>query len=404
MISPAALFADLRGPSGRATLGLGLTQVIGWGTTFLMPSVLGRQIGQGLAIPSEIVFAGITVSFGIGALISPQVGRAMDRLGARDIMMAGSLLYALTLGGLALSQGAISYLLCWAALGVASTLALNVPSSIALAQVAGPRARQAISLLAIIGGLASTIFWPLSGALDALAGWRATLLVYAGIHLVICLPVHFLVLPKRPPTHPAVTAGDPVTSPVPNRHLRHVYFLLSLTLSSGAFVFTGVIVHLVQILRDLGHAPATALLIGSLVGPAQVLVRFAELLFGHRYSIMHGAIFGSAILPLGISLALIAGSHFTPAVLCILCYGVSNGLKAVQRATLPLALFGRAEFGAYLGRLALPQGIVSAAAPVVVAAVLARYGVMGALWTFFAFSSVALLSMIGLARISRNVR
>jgi len=35
-------------------------------------------------------------------------------------------------------------------------------------------------------------------------------------------------------------------------------------------------------------------------------------------------------------------------------YGVSNGLKAVQRATLPLALFGRAQFGAYMGRLALP--------------------------------------------------
>ena len=41
----------------------------------------------------------------------------------------------------------------------------------------------------------------------------------------------------------------------------------------------------------------------------------------------------------------------------------ANGLKAVQRATLPLALIGRAQFGAYLGRLALPQGIVAAVAP-----------------------------------------
>lgn len=404
MISPGALFSDLRGPTGRATLGLGLTQVIGWGTTFLMPSVLGRHIQQDLAIPSEVVFGGITVMFGVGALIAPQIGRAMDRLGARDIMMAGSALYALALAGVALSQGAASYLLCWAAMGVASTLALNTPSSIALAQVAGSRARRAISLLAIIGGLASTIFWPLSGVLDAFVGWRGVLLAYAGLHFFVCLPIHFLVLPKRPPPHPAATSANPVASGMPREHLRRAYLLLSLTLSSGAFVFTGVIVHLIEILRGLGHPPATALLVASLVGPAQVSVRFIELLFGHRYSIMHSAVFGSAILPLGLGLALLGGGYFTVALLCVVCYGISNGLKAVQRATLPLALFGRAEFGAYLGRLALPQGIVSAAAPVVMAAVLARYGATGALWVFFAFGSVALASMLLLARLSRNVR
>jgi hypothetical protein len=101
---------------------------------------------------------------------------------------------------------------------------------------------------------------------------------------------------------------------------------------------------------------------------------------------------------------LIGGGYFTVALICIVCYGISNGLKAVQRATLPLALFGRAEFGAYLGRLALPQGIVSAAAPVVMAAVLSRYGATGALWTFLAFGSVSLISMLLLARLSRNVR
>ena len=51
-------------------------------------------------------------------------------------------------------------------------------------------------------------------------------------------------------------------------------------------------------------------------------------------------------------------------------YGTSNGLKPVQRATLPLALFGRAQFGAYMGRLALPQGIVAAVSPPIMAAVL----------------------------------
>ena len=111
----------------------------------------------------------------------------------------------------------MTYLLCWAGLGVASTLALSTPSSIALAQVAGPGARRAIGMLAIIGGFASTVFWPLTGALDVAVGWRATLLIYAAIHLVGCAPVHLLVLPRRPPVHHAVVAATPAPTGVPPR-------------------------------------------------------------------------------------------------------------------------------------------------------------------------------------------
>ena len=43
-------------PTARVTLGLGFTQIVGWGTTYLMPSVLGRHIQDDLAVPSELVY------------------------------------------------------------------------------------------------------------------------------------------------------------------------------------------------------------------------------------------------------------------------------------------------------------------------------------------------------------
>ena len=43
--------AEARGPAGRATLGLGVTQIIGWGSTFMMPSVLGQPISGSSAPP-----------------------------------------------------------------------------------------------------------------------------------------------------------------------------------------------------------------------------------------------------------------------------------------------------------------------------------------------------------------
>lgn len=397
MITPAQPSAQL------ATIGLGFTQIVGWGTTFLMPAVLGRHIGDSLGLASEIVFAGITVMFGVGSLLAPQVGRLIDRIGARTIMASGSAVYAVSLAALAFSQGTVSYLLCWAAMGIASTLALSTPSSIALAQVAGPGARRAIAMLAIIGGFASTVFWPLSGALDVALGWRGTLVVYAAIHLFACLPVHLLVLPRRPSAH-HLAAANAAAGGVPSEVRSRAFLLLSITLSSGAFVFTGAMVHMIELMRGLGHSAATAVFLASLIGPSQVTVRIFELLFGHRYSIMNSAVFGSAALVLGLAVAMVGGGNFVLALVCIVSYGIANGLKAVQRATLPLALFGRGQFGAYMGRLALPQGIVSAAAPPAIAAVLSSGGTAAALWLIFAAAMLSLVSMILLARLARSVR
>jgi hypothetical protein len=272
-------------------------------------------------------------------------------------------------------------------------------------QIAGPGARQAIALLTIVGGFASSVFWPITGALDAAIGWRAIVLIYAALHLFACAPIHWLILPRRPPTHPAAsTTAAPASAGVPPEQAERVFLLLAITLSFGAFVFTGMQLQMIEIMRDLGHPPASALLLASLIGPSQVGIRIFELLFGHRYSIMRSAVFGSLMLPVGLALALLAGNVFVVALFVVAGYGMSNGLKAVQRATLPLALFGRAQFGAYMGRLALPQGIVAAVAPPIMAAVLSRFGTAGALWLSFAFATVALVAMILLARRGRSIR
>ena len=391
-------------PTTRAVAGLGFTQIVGWGTTFLMPSVLGRHIQDDLGMPTELVFAGITVLFAVGAFLSPYVGRRIDRTGPRLIMTAGSIVYGLSLLVTAFSQGPVVYLLSWAGMGVASTLALSVPSSIAMAQIAGSRARQGISMLTIIGGFASTAFWPLAGALDALVGWRGTLMIYAAVHVFACAPIHFFMLPKSAPVLLQGTGSTATGGGVPAEIRPQVYRLLSISLCFGAFVFTGMIVYMIEVLRALGHSPASAVFLGSMVGPAQVGIRAFELLFGHRYSIMNSAIFGSVLLPLFLVGALVAGGNAGVALVCVIAYGMSNGLKAVQRSTLPLALFGRGQFGTYMGRLALPQGIVSAAAPVVLATVLDRFGAAGVLSLNLVFATISLVAMIMLARLGRNIR
>jgi predicted MFS family arabinose efflux permease len=388
----------------RAVAGLGFTQIVGWGTTFLMPSVLGRHIQDDLGMPTELVYAGITVLFAVGAFLAPRIGRRIDRTGPRLLMTAGSIVYALSLLATALSQGPVVYLLSWAGMGVASTLALSVPSSIAMAQIAGARARQGISMLTIIGGFASTAFWPLSSALDVWVGWRGTVMIYAAVHLLACAPIHYFLLPKEAPVLPQGPGSGATGGGVPAEIRAQVYRLLSISLCFGAFVFTGMIVYMIEVLRALGHPAASAVFLGSMVGPAQVGIRAFELLFGHRYSIMSSAILGSVLLPLCLIGALAGGGNFTIAFACMIAYGMSNGLKAVQRSTLPLALFGRGQFGTYMGRLALPQGIVSAAAPVVLATVLDHFGAAGVLWLNLVLGTISLVTMVMVARLAHFIR
>src|SRR5260370_24123118 len=219
----------------------------GWGATYVVAAVLGRELQDALGISAELVFAGITVMFAVGALLSPRIGKIVGRGGARRIMTAGSLVYALSLAGLAAAQGPVSYFACWALMGVASALALSTPSSIAIVQVAGPRARQAIALLTIVGGLASTVFWPLGGVLDAALGWRQTLLLYAAVHLLACAPIHWLILPREPPTHPVASGSAPATGRRAPADRRHAFLLLTSSLAFAASAFTAAHPHAIAI-------------------------------------------------------------------------------------------------------------------------------------------------------------
>ena len=52
-----------------AVAGLGVTQIIGWGTTFSSLTIFGTTIGVDLKLSREVVFGGITMMLLVSALI-----------------------------------------------------------------------------------------------------------------------------------------------------------------------------------------------------------------------------------------------------------------------------------------------------------------------------------------------
>ena len=76
----SALASD---PVNHAIVALGLTQIIGWGTTLYALGVLGGPIAHDTGWSPGLVYGGLTVGLLASGAVSMPVGRWLDRAGAR---------------------------------------------------------------------------------------------------------------------------------------------------------------------------------------------------------------------------------------------------------------------------------------------------------------------------------
>ena len=394
-------------PGFDAVVALGFTQIIAWGTTLYVLGALGRQIAQDTGWGEAVVYGGLTIGLLVSALLSPALGRAIDRHGGRAIMSIGSVLVAAGLALLALTRTPAEYWAAWALLGVAMRMTLYDAAFPALVQVTPSRGRRAISYLTLFGGLASTIFWPIAFWLDARFGWRATLAAFAALNLAVCLPLHWFGLGRREvepvvaaaATGPAApSAADaaparPLTGPARTMALG----LFSLVLAFAAFIFGALAVHLVRMIEASGVPLELAVGLASLKGVAQVGGRLAEIVFGQRLSAITLGRIAIAVLPLSFAVLMAGGANFATALAFTLLFGITNGLTTIVRGAVPLALFGREGYGAVLGLLATPYLVLNALAPAAFALIIERAGYAGGTVVLLAAALAALAAMEGLA-------
>jgi predicted MFS family arabinose efflux permease len=389
-----------RTPTRRAIAVLAITQLIGWGTTFFSPAVLSNAVMRDIGIDREIVFAGVGVMLAIGGALGPFAGRTMDRIGARPLMALGSLLGAGATTILAFSQGPLSWLAGWVLVGAMLPLALGTAAFAALAQLSAEGSRRAITTLTLFSGLSATLFWPITGWLEGLVGWRSTYLVFAALNLCVCLPLHWFVLPKRQRT-PVDEAPRLETGELPPERRRAAFLAFALATSAQGFVGWGLSLHLPHLLESLGLAAATALVIAALGGPAQIAGRGIDMIAAGKIHPLGLALLSVSLAPLAFLLLVRFGGSLGTAIAFILLLSACNGLMTVCRATVPLALYGRAGYGALLGRLSLPQNLMFASSPVVFAWAMSAGGPTMTLMLALGTTVIALGAMLLLARIAQ---
>ena len=75
----------------RTLIVLGVTQLIGWGTVSLV-AIVGRQMADDLQMDVAAVFAGNSVLYVVMGLCAPFLARPFVRLGARRVMIVGTVI------------------------------------------------------------------------------------------------------------------------------------------------------------------------------------------------------------------------------------------------------------------------------------------------------------------------
>jgi len=172
---------------------------------------------------------------------------------------------------------------------------------------------------------------------------------------------------------PAVGAGaltDPaeteavVSAPAPRAARGAVFCALAAAFAAAAFLSATLSAHLIAVLKSAGLAPRDAVLVSSLVGPMQVAGRIAEFSFARRISAISAGVLAFGLMTAGLACLALVDRLSGIALAFAVLYGWSNGIMTIVRGTVPATLFGRRNYGALLGRLALPAFFAKAIAPV----------------------------------------
>ena len=380
---------------------LAITQVIGWGTIGL-PAVVGRQLAADLDMDIAAVFAGNSVLYVVMGLWAPFLARPFIRFGARRVMIAGTVIAVPGFVLLSLAHGPMLYFSAWAILGTAGSATLATATYILLNEIAGRGARRAIGAMMLVTGLSSSIFWPTTSFLSGAVGWRGTCLVYAGMLVLVSLPLYVFGLPRRAERKEDVGSVQP--SGATHIVRKSTFYLIVSATVLCAFVTFGLSATMIELLKAEGLSPTQAVTFGSMLGVIQVSARGLDFLGGGRWDGITTALIAASTLVAAILVLMIGGGSHWMIATFILLYGLGSGALAVARATIPLVFYDNVEFAKAASRIAMPLNLISAASPPILVGLLANFGSNALLGFAMLCSSAALLMLYWLSRHRPTIR
>jgi len=379
----------MSGSQVRVIAWLGTAQTLAWASSYYLAAILANPMAKDLGVSTPWVFAAFSLGLLISGFCGPLSGRLVDLHGGHRVLPASNLLFAAALTSLGLATGPVSLVTSWLLMGIAMSGGLYEAAFSTLARIYGVDARRAITGITLVAGFASTVGWPLTAWLELSFGWRAACFVWAGAHLLICLPLN-LMLPRGVHASRATAEAKPSR---PDHRKRWMMAALAFVFAGTWFGSTSMAAHLPRVLQEAGATLPAAIAAAALVGPAQVAARAFEFWLLRHVQPLTSAQVATLAHPVGAGILLATGAPAAP--LFAVAHGAGNGVMTIANGTLPLHLFGAAGYGLRQGVLMMPARFLQAGAPFLFDLLLTRLGAAALVVTAaFGVASFLTLSLL----------
>lgn len=365
---------------------LAITTTLAYGVLFYAFSVFIEPMEAELGWTRTTISTGFSLALFVSGFGGLGVGWWLDRYGGRALMTVGAVAAVLLLFAWANVYDPTIYTLIWIGIGMAMATVFYEPAFTIVANWFTLRRGRALAIVTLVAGFASTIFLPLTNYLNEMLGWRHAIMALAVLLGIIVIPLHALVLRRRPEDmglsqdgieHPSadVSVGKPKRKPITVGEALRTRSFWVITLAFGAVALTGVgwRVHYLPYLLDLGYDPAFGAFLTGLIGAMQVLGRliFAPLENYFSTRVITAGIF---IMMFAAFIVLIAIPTQVGMLLFVVLFGASFGANTLAKASLVADIFGVTHYGRISSMMGLFLTFVITAAPISMGAIYTANG------------------------------
>ena len=338
---------------------LAAAQMLGYACFFYIFAALILYWQQGLDWPNWVLAAGPTLAIAVSAVLAPVAGRMVDRGQAVLLLSVGPVVGAVALAVLAVWVSPVGYLVAWAGLGVAQAMCLYDVCFGLLVRRHGALAREAITKVTLVAGLASTLAFPAGAWMADRWGWQVAVWVGIFVALAILLPLQVVaarVVARAVPD--AVRDRARVVVPWRDIVMERAFLRLAVLFALVNLNHWMLMNFLRPMFDGMGLAAGVAVAAAATVGPAQVAGRLVLMGAGGRMGSQFAlwATMGVVVVA-PVFLWFSGGLHVLAFGFAVL-QGAGMGILTILRPVLVAERLGQERYGATAGLMAIP-GLVA---------------------------------------------
>ena len=377
---------------GPALAALAVTQVVAWGVLYYAVLVAVPAIAADTGWDDRLVFAVVTGGLLVSAICAVPTGLLLDRR-PRRVMVAGAALGTLALSAAAAAPTIWAFAGAWILCGVAQSGVLYQAAFTVITHRYRERRRGPLTLVTLAGGLASTVFAPLTGWLVLEVGWRGAFVVLAVIIASVALPIYAITI-ETTWSHlgSAPVGGGEAGAALRSRR----FWAVAASLALISFALYAVTLSAVSSSLEKGLDLQAASWVLGLIGLGQVLGRLLYLTLPHATAAW---IAPALVGMLGAAALSLYGSVSSPAAIlgCAVAMGAIRGAFTLVQASAVTDRWGSASYGRLNGVLAAPVVALTAFAPWAAASLATAFGT----YSVVAFTMAGLCALGGALVIRR---